>query len=57
VLWFFRRDLTARTRALVVGVNLAVLGVLATATVLVDDFEEAARRAVYGERVRVAVHT
>ncbi|MFC9262871.1 polyamine aminopropyltransferase [Streptomyces hydrogenans] len=57
VLWFFRRDLTARTRALVVGVNLAVLGVLGTATVLVDDFEEAARRAVYGERVRVAVHT
>ncbi|MFI8368604.1 spermidine synthase [Streptomyces sp. NPDC085466] len=57
VLWFFRRDLTARTRALVIGVNLAVLGVLATATVLVDDFEEAARRAVYGERVRVAVHT
>ncbi|MFF2775152.1 polyamine aminopropyltransferase [Streptomyces sp. NPDC058052] len=57
VLWLFRRDLTARTRALVVGVNVAVLGVLATATVLVDDFEEAARRAVYGERVRVAVHT
>ncbi|GGY43298.1 polyamine aminopropyltransferase 2 [Streptomyces omiyaensis] len=57
VLWFFRRDLSGRTRALVVGVNLAVLGVLATATVLVDDFEEAARRAVYGERVRVAVHT
>ncbi len=57
VLWFFRRDLTARGRALVIGVNLAVLGVLATATVLVDDFEEAARRAVYGERVRVAVHT
>ncbi|NML52256.1 polyamine aminopropyltransferase [Streptomyces sp. R302] len=57
VLWFFRRDLTALGRALVLGVNLAVLGVLATATVLVDDFEEAARRAVYGERVRVAVHT
>ncbi|MFJ6867439.1 polyamine aminopropyltransferase [Streptomyces termitum] len=57
VLWSFRRDLTGRTRALVVGVNLAVLGVLATATVLVDDFEQAARRAVYGEGVRVAVHT
>ncbi|MFD6249187.1 polyamine aminopropyltransferase [Streptomyces roseolus] len=57
VLWFFRRDLTTRGRALVIGVNLAVLGVLATATVLVDDFEQAARRAVYGERVRVAVHT
>lgn len=57
VLWVFRRDLTARSRALLIGVNMAVLAVLATATVLVDDFEEAARRAVYGDRVRVAVHT
>ncbi|WP_189832038.1 polyamine aminopropyltransferase [Streptomyces zaomyceticus] len=57
VLWVFRRDLTARSRALLVAVNLSVLAVLATATVLVDDFEQAARRAVYGERVRVAVHT
>ncbi|MEU5215046.1 polyamine aminopropyltransferase [Streptomyces sp. NPDC020807] len=57
VLWVFRRDLTARSRALLVAVNLTVLAVLATATVLVDDFEEAARRAVYGDRVRVAVHT
>ncbi len=57
VLWLFRHDLTTRGRALVVGVNVAVLAVLATATALVGDFEEAARRAVYGERVRVAVHT
>ncbi|MGW6396493.1 polyamine aminopropyltransferase [Streptomyces sp. NPDC055103] len=57
VLWVFRRDLTARSRALLIGVNMAVLAVLATATVLVDDFEEAARRAVYGDQVRVAVHT
>ncbi|WP_256962221.1 spermidine synthase [Streptomyces sp. NRRL B-24572] len=57
VLWVFRRDLTDRSRALLVAVNLCVLTVLATATVLVDDFEQAARRAVYGERVRVAVHT
>ncbi|WUS32023.1 polyamine aminopropyltransferase [Streptomyces sp. NBC_01255] len=57
VLWVFRRDLTARSRALLIGVNMSVLAVLATATVLVDDFEEAARRAVYGDRVRVAVHT
>ncbi|MFH8578980.1 polyamine aminopropyltransferase [Streptomyces zaomyceticus] len=57
VLWVFRRDLTARSRALLVAVNVSVLAVLATATVLVDDFEQAARRAVYGERVRVAVHT
>ncbi|ORT59343.1 spermidine synthase [Streptomyces sp. CB03238] len=57
VLWLFGRDLTARARWLVVVGNVAVLGVLATATVLVDDFERAARRAVYGERVRVAVQT
>ncbi|MFH9723706.1 polyamine aminopropyltransferase [Streptomyces sp. NPDC017254] len=57
VLWVFHRDLTTRSRALLVAVNVSVLAVLATATVLVDDFEQAARRAVYGERVRVAVHT
>ncbi|MFJ7959532.1 spermidine synthase [Streptomyces sp. NPDC096319] len=57
VLWVFRRDLTRRSRALLLAVNLCVLTVLATATVLVDDFEQAARRAVYGESVRVAVHT
>ncbi|MGA5193503.1 spermidine synthase [Streptomyces exfoliatus] len=57
VLWVFRRDLTARSRALLVAVNVSVLAVLATATMLVDDFEAAARRAVYGERVRVAVQT
>ncbi|MEU7070765.1 spermidine synthase [Streptomyces narbonensis] len=57
VLWVFRRDLTSRSRALLIAVNISVLAVLATATVLVDDFEEAARRAVYGEQVRVAVHT
>ncbi|MCZ0980219.1 polyamine aminopropyltransferase [Streptomyces diastatochromogenes] len=57
VLWVFRHDLTRRSRALLVAVNVGVLAVLATATVLVDDFEQAARRAVYGERVRVAVHT
>ncbi|MEX0169778.1 polyamine aminopropyltransferase [Streptomyces sp. LMG1-1-1.1] len=57
VLWVFRRDLTRRSRALLVAVNVCVLAVLATATVLVGDFEQAARRAVYGDRVRVAVHT
>ncbi|MEU6619472.1 polyamine aminopropyltransferase [Streptomyces litmocidini] len=57
VLWVFRHDLTRRSRALLVAVNLCVLTALATATVLVDDFEQAARRAVYGEPVRVAVHT
>lgn len=38
-------------------VNVSVIAVLATATVLVDDFEQAARRAVYGDQVRVAVRT
>ncbi|MBD0712028.1 spermidine synthase [Streptomyces sp. CBMA291] len=57
VLWVFRRDLTTRSRALLVAVSVGVLAVLATATVLVADFEQAARRAVYGDRVRVALHT
>lgn len=57
VLWVFARDLTRRSRCLLLTVNIVVLSLLATATVLVDDFERAARRAVYGDRVRVAVHT
>ncbi|MFI6105936.1 polyamine aminopropyltransferase [Streptomyces sp. NPDC051310] len=57
VLWLFGRDLTGRERWLLVAVNVAVLGLLATAAALVDDFERAARRAVYGEQVRVAVRT
>ncbi|MCH0539834.1 spermidine synthase [Streptomyces sp. MUM 203J] len=57
VLWLFGRDLSGRQRLLVLVVNAAVLGVLATATALVDDFERAARRAVYGDDVRVAVQT
>ncbi|MEU6357566.1 polyamine aminopropyltransferase [Streptomyces sp. NPDC047072] len=57
VLGLFRRDLSRRARWLLVAANLAVLGVLATAAVLVDDFERAARQAVYGEDVRVALQT
>lgn len=57
VLWLFRRDLTARARLLLIVVNIGVLAVLATATVLAGDFEAAARRAVYGADVRVAVRT
>ncbi|MFI1394220.1 polyamine aminopropyltransferase [Streptomyces sp. NPDC020681] len=57
VLWLFRRDLTARSRGWLLVANVMVLVVLATATVLVDDFERAARRAVYGDQVRVAIHT
>ncbi|MFF8291412.1 polyamine aminopropyltransferase [Streptomyces sp. NPDC016309] len=57
VLWLFGRDLTVRARWLLVVANVTVLGVLATATVLADDFERSVRRAVYGERLRVAVQT
>ncbi|WP_405693588.1 polyamine aminopropyltransferase [Streptomyces sp. NBC_01185] len=57
VLWVFRRDLGPRSRCLLIVVNVAVIALLATASVLVDDFERAARRAVYGDEVRVAVQT
>ncbi|MER5277489.1 polyamine aminopropyltransferase [Streptomyces sp. NPDC002809] len=57
VLWVFRRDLTARSRWLLVVANVTVIAVLASAAVLADDFERAARRAVYGDQVRVAVQT
>ncbi|MFF0445921.1 polyamine aminopropyltransferase [Streptomyces sp. NPDC004609] len=57
VLWLFRRDLTARSRGWLLVANVLVLALLATATVMADDFERAARRAVYGDRVRVAVQT
>ncbi|MEU3922202.1 polyamine aminopropyltransferase [Streptomyces sp. NPDC029004] len=57
VLWLFRRDLTVRWRGWLLVANVTVLAVLATATVMADDFERAARRAVYGDEVRVAVRT
>jgi spermidine synthase len=57
VLGLFRRDLSCRARWLLLLANIAVLGVLATAAVHVDDFERAARQEVYGQDVRVALHT
>ncbi|WP_128433783.1 polyamine aminopropyltransferase [Streptomyces cyaneus] len=57
VLGLFRGDLTRRARWLLVIANVTVLGVLAAAAVLVDDFERAARHAVYGRDVRVALQT
>ncbi|MFM9550971.1 MULTISPECIES: polyamine aminopropyltransferase [Streptomyces] len=57
VLGLFHRDLSRRARWLLLVTNLAVLGLLATAAVHVDDFERAARRAVYGKDVRVALQT
>ncbi|WP_037666748.1 polyamine aminopropyltransferase, partial [Streptomyces afghaniensis] len=57
VLGLFRRDLTRRARWLLLAANALVLAVLASAAVLVDDFERAARQAVYGGDVRVALQT
>ncbi|HCA85601.1 MAG TPA: polyamine aminopropyltransferase, partial [Streptomyces sp.] len=57
VLWLFRRDLTARARWSLIVANVLVLALLAVGAVFVDPFEQAARRAVYGADVRVAVRT
>ncbi|MFJ9715837.1 polyamine aminopropyltransferase [Streptomyces sp. NPDC101213] len=57
VLGLFRRDLTRRARRLLLAAVVTVLAVLTCAAVLVDDFEQAARHAVYGDDVRVALHT
>ncbi|MEW2253829.1 polyamine aminopropyltransferase [Streptomyces sp. NPDC047869] len=57
VLGLFRRDLTRRARWTLLLVGLTVLGVLAAAAALAGDFERAARHAVYGGDVRVAVRT
>ncbi|MER6673740.1 polyamine aminopropyltransferase [Streptomyces sp. NPDC000983] len=57
VLGLFRRDLTRRACLLLLTANLTVLAVLAAAALHVEDFERAARRAVYGADVRVAVQT
>lgn len=57
VLGLFRGDLSRRARWLLLLANAVVLGLLATAAVLVHDFERAARQALYGEDVRVALHT
>ncbi|MFF7970726.1 polyamine aminopropyltransferase [Streptomyces sp. NPDC007905] len=57
VLGLFRRDLTRRARWTLLLVGLTVLGVLAAAAALADDFERAARHAVYGRDVRVALQT
>ncbi|MEV3966748.1 polyamine aminopropyltransferase [Streptomyces sp. NPDC050698] len=57
VLGLFRRDLTRRARWLLLLGNALVLAVLASAAVLVDDFEQAARQAVYGGDIRVALQS
>jgi spermidine synthase len=57
VLWLFRHDVTARMRWGLVAVNGAVVLLLLAGTAFVGPFERAARQAVYGEHVRVAVRT
>ncbi|MGY0059733.1 polyamine aminopropyltransferase [Streptomyces sp. LZ34] len=57
VLWLFRRDLSARARWTLIVANVVVLALLAAAAALTPAFERAARRAVYGPDVRVAVRT
>ncbi|MGA5578057.1 polyamine aminopropyltransferase [Streptomyces koyangensis] len=57
VLGLFGRDLSRRSRRLLVLLNVTVLALLGTAAALVGDFEDAARRAMYGADVRVAVQS
>ncbi|MGW0826327.1 polyamine aminopropyltransferase [Streptomyces sp. NPDC002845] len=57
VLGLFRGDLSRRSKWLMVVANTVVLGLLAAAAVLADDFERAARHAVYGTDVRVVLQT
>ncbi|MEW1773271.1 polyamine aminopropyltransferase [Streptomyces sp. NPDC086777] len=57
VLGLFRRDLSRRTRWTLLVAGATVLGLLASAAALVGDFERAARHAVYGADVRVALQT
>lgn len=57
VLWLFHRDVGARMRWGLLAVNGAVVVLLIAGTAFVGPFERAAREAVYGEHVRVAVRT
>ncbi|UGY92712.1 polyamine aminopropyltransferase [Streptomyces gobiensis] len=57
VLWLFRHDLSAFCRGALLVVNIGVVVLLAAAAAFAGSFEEAARRAVYGGDVRVAMWT
>ncbi|MCX2971734.1 MULTISPECIES: polyamine aminopropyltransferase [Streptomyces] len=57
VLWLFRHDLTPGARAGMLLAFASVLALLGTGAAVARPFEEAARHAVYGADVRVAVHT
>ncbi|GHH69495.1 polyamine aminopropyltransferase 2 [Streptomyces sulfonofaciens] len=56
-LGLLRRDMSPRSRRVLLVVTVLVLVLLATAATLADDFERAARRAVYGDDIRIALHT
>jgi spermidine synthase len=57
VFGLFRHDLNRRARWTLLLAGVTVLGVLASAAALADEFERAARHAVYGADVRVALQT
>ncbi len=57
VLWLFRRELSWRGRWTLLAVNAGVVALLVAGASCVGPFEQAARRAVYGPDVRVAVRT
>lgn len=57
VLWLFRYDVSIRARWGLLAANGAVVVLLIVATVFVASFERAARHAVYGHDVRVAVRS
>ncbi|MCG3044359.1 polyamine aminopropyltransferase [Streptomyces sp. S1A] len=57
VLWLFRGDLSPRSRRALLLVNALVVALLVTGVAVVDSFERAARRAVYGGEVRTVRNT
>ncbi|MET9493451.1 polyamine aminopropyltransferase [Streptomyces sp. NPDC006552] len=57
VLGLLRRDLSVRGRRLLLAADVVVLSLLGAAWAHVDDFERAARQAMFGAHVRVAERT
>jgi spermidine synthase len=57
VLWLFRRELSLRGQWALLAVNAVVVALLAAGAGCVGPFEQAARQALYGPHVRVAVRT
>jgi spermidine synthase len=57
VLWLFRRELSLRGRWALLALNAVAVALLVAGAACVGPFEQAARQAVYGPHVRVAVRT